>query len=214
MIWTHSNLARTRPKPNQPWRGPTRLNIVMGPDDSISARACSTRLSSGPLDSTSTWDRSTRHRPRRLNIGLGPNESTSALAQTTQHRPEPIRHRPRPGRFNINMGLLDLTSCRAWSTKHRKGPLDSTSAKARSTQHVVLNIGPGPLDSKSTGPRRLDIARALSVRPHPGLGMTSTLSQRTRHCSGPLGLTSSLATHDIDLVSDDSTSTLAQATLH
>lgn len=98
------------------------------------------------------------------------------------------------------MGLLDLTSCRAWSTKHRKGPLDSTS-----TRPALLNIDPSSLFST--------LAQTLSTRYRPKpTGLHISRAQTTQHCSGPLGLTSSQARHDIDPGPDDSTLDGARST--
>jgi len=133
----------------------------------------------GPLSSTSAWSSTTIYQSGRLDI----------KARTT-------RHRPGHERLDNVLSPLGLTSSRACSTRNRPGPIDSTSAQARSTRHQFeparLNIGSGPLYSTS--------ARGQTTRHRPGHerlhtslgpnGSTSSRPRSARHCMGPLSSTS------------------------
>ena len=94
------------------WHRDERLDIRLGPNDSTSIWARSTRPRGGPSRLYIAKARSTRHRPRPalLNIGSSPLYSTSSQARSTWHWPSLNEStstlaqatRPRPGRLTTS----------------------------------------------------------------------------------------------------------------
>jgi len=126
----------TSARSDRHWPGPARLNIGLGllNSKSPSARAQTLDNDSGPIDSTSVWACSARHRPRpkRLDISSGLLGSTSTLAWS-------FGYRPGSARLHIEPERLSLTWAWIGSSRHWPGP-------------TWLDIGPGQLGSTQYRP--------------------------------------------------------------